>query len=134
MTYEMTIAALENPPQRAIFAALQAGALPFVTLAQSLPVSRPAVTQHLRVLTTAGLLIVTCQKGIANPVPLSPDEAFELIWIHGGQKTHMPQAEISSLKLQRTRMVRLSKRLPVAAASCGAYYRLAPCPWVLLRC
>jgi hypothetical protein len=36
MTYEMTIAALENPPQRAIFAALQAGALPVGTLAQGL--------------------------------------------------------------------------------------------------
>lgn len=60
MTYEMTIAALADPTRRAILAALQGGALPVGTLAEGLPVSRPAVSQHLRVLSDAGLLIVTC--------------------------------------------------------------------------
>jgi DNA-binding transcriptional ArsR family regulator len=61
MTYEMTIAALADPTRRAILAALQDGALPVGALADDLPVSRPAVSQHLRVLSDAGLVSVTSQ-------------------------------------------------------------------------
>ncbi len=47
--------ALGDPTRRAIFARLAAGPSAVGKLAESLPVSRPAVSQHLRVLKDAGL-------------------------------------------------------------------------------
>ncbi len=61
MTYEMTIAALADPTRRQVLEALKAGPQPVGTLADGLPVSRPAVSQHLKVLTDAGLLTVETQ-------------------------------------------------------------------------
>src|SRR4249920_346470 len=48
--------ALGDPTRRAVFERLRGGALPVVEIARSLPVSRPAVSQHLRVLKGAGLV------------------------------------------------------------------------------
>jgi DNA-binding transcriptional ArsR family regulator len=48
--------ALGDPTRRAIFERLRSGPLPVVELARSVPVSRPAVSQHLRVLKEAGLV------------------------------------------------------------------------------
>lgn len=59
MTYETAIAALGDPTRRAILDALRGGPLPVGQLAAGLPISRPAVSQHLRVLSDAGLLEVT---------------------------------------------------------------------------
>ena len=59
MTYAMAIEALADPTRRAILERLRAGPLPVGDLARGLPVSRPAVSQHLRVLTEAGLLHAT---------------------------------------------------------------------------
>lgn len=58
MTYDLTIAALADPTRRQVLAALRAGPMPVGALAECLPVSRPAVSQHLRVLSDAGLLEV----------------------------------------------------------------------------
>ena len=58
MTYQDAITALADPTRRAIVERLRAGACPVGVLAQGLPVSRPAVSQHLRVLTDAGLVTV----------------------------------------------------------------------------
>src|SRR5271170_7282836 len=48
--------ALGDPTRRAIFERLGDGPIPVGELAQGLPVSRPAVSQHLRVLKQAGLV------------------------------------------------------------------------------
>jgi DNA-binding transcriptional ArsR family regulator len=48
--------ALGDPTRRAIFERLRSGPQPVVELARGLPVSRPAVSQHLRVLKEAGLV------------------------------------------------------------------------------
>lgn len=56
MTYESAMAALADPTRRMILDRLRAGPLPVSDLAAGLPVSRPAVSQHLKVLTEAGLL------------------------------------------------------------------------------
>jgi DNA-binding transcriptional ArsR family regulator len=48
--------ALGDPTRRAIFERLGARPLPVGELARDLPVSRPAVSQHLRVLKLAGLV------------------------------------------------------------------------------
>ena len=50
------IAALADPTRRAIFERLRRGPQPVVALARGLPVSRPAVSQHLKVLKLAGLV------------------------------------------------------------------------------
>ena len=55
--YESTgWAALGDPTRRTIFERLAEGPQPVVELARGLPVSRPAVSQHLKVLKDAGLV------------------------------------------------------------------------------
>jgi DNA-binding transcriptional ArsR family regulator len=48
--------ALADPTRRAVFERLRGGPQAVGEIARSLPVSRPAVSQHLRVLKTAGLV------------------------------------------------------------------------------
>ena len=48
--------ALGDPTRRAILDRLRAGPLPVGEIARGLPVSRPAVSQHLKVLKRAGLV------------------------------------------------------------------------------
>src|SRR5262245_251848 len=48
--------ALGDPTRRAIFEQLASGPQPVGELAKTLPVSRPAVSQHLSVLKSAGLV------------------------------------------------------------------------------
>jgi DNA-binding transcriptional ArsR family regulator len=50
------LAALADPTRRAVFERLRGGPRPVGELARGLPVSRPAVSQHLRVLKEAGLV------------------------------------------------------------------------------
>jgi DNA-binding transcriptional ArsR family regulator len=50
------IAALGDPTRRAVFESLRSGPQAVGELAKGLPVSRPAVSQHLRVLKEAGLV------------------------------------------------------------------------------
>jgi len=50
------MAALADPTRRAVFERLRSGPRPVVEIARGLPVSRPAVSQHLRVLKEAGLV------------------------------------------------------------------------------
>ena len=58
MTYADSFAALADPTRRHLFEMLAAEPMPVGALADRLPVSRPAVSQHLRVLTDAGLVTV----------------------------------------------------------------------------
>ena len=59
MTYGNTFIALADPTRRAVFEILARGPSPVGKLASQLPVSRPAVSQHLKVLSDAGLVTVT---------------------------------------------------------------------------
>jgi DNA-binding transcriptional ArsR family regulator len=56
MAYGEAIAALADPTRRTVFERLKQGPRPVVEIARGLPVSRPAVSQHLRVLKEAGLV------------------------------------------------------------------------------
>jgi len=56
MAYQQALQALADPTRRAIFERLHRRPLPVGRLADGLPVSRPAVSQHLRVLKDAGLV------------------------------------------------------------------------------
>jgi DNA-binding transcriptional ArsR family regulator len=50
------LGALADPTRRAVFERLRGGPLAVGEIAEGLPVSRPAVSQHLRVLKEAGLV------------------------------------------------------------------------------
>jgi DNA-binding transcriptional ArsR family regulator len=56
MAYEEVIAALADPTRRAILEALRDGPRSVTDLADGMPVSRPAVSQHLAVLRSAKLV------------------------------------------------------------------------------
>jgi DNA-binding transcriptional ArsR family regulator len=57
--------ALGNPVRRAILQELRRGPRPVGEIAASLPISRPAVSRHLRVLEDAGLVQVR-EEGTRN--------------------------------------------------------------------
>jgi DNA-binding transcriptional ArsR family regulator len=58
LTYQVDgWSALGDPTRRAIFERLSAGPCAVGELAADLPVSRPAVSQHLKVLKEAGLVV-----------------------------------------------------------------------------
>jgi DNA-binding transcriptional ArsR family regulator len=53
---DVVFMALSDPTRRRVFERLQSGGRSVGELARGLPVSRPAVSQHLRVLKAAGLV------------------------------------------------------------------------------
>lgn len=56
MTYKGALTALADPTRRRVFEKLRDGPRTVGALARDMPVSRPAVSQHLRVLKEAGLV------------------------------------------------------------------------------
>ena len=56
MTYGKALQSLSDPTRRQVFERLRAGPQSVGVLARGLPVSRPAVSQHLKVLKDAGLV------------------------------------------------------------------------------
>jgi DNA-binding transcriptional ArsR family regulator len=69
--------ALGDPTRRAIFERLRSGARSVGEIAAELPVSRPAVSQHLRVLKEAGL-VTERRNGTRRLYRLDPDGLGEL--------------------------------------------------------
>ena len=56
MSYDRALNALADPTRRQVFDRLRSGPQPVSALAAGLPVSRPAVSQHLKILKEAGLV------------------------------------------------------------------------------
>ena len=56
MTYGSALEALADPTRRAVLEQLRAGGRSVTEIAAQLPVSRPAVSQHLKILKDAGLV------------------------------------------------------------------------------
>jgi len=69
--------ALGDPTRRAIFERLRSGSRSVGEIAAELPVSRPAVSQHLRVLKEAGL-VTERRNGTRRLYRLDPDGLGEL--------------------------------------------------------
>ncbi len=55
---ELMLDALGDPTRRQVFKRLRSGALSVRQIAEGVDVSRPAVSQHLKVLKAAGLVVV----------------------------------------------------------------------------
>jgi len=85
MTYDNALAALGDPTRRAIVGLLRRGPRSVGRLARALPVSRPAVSQHLKVLSEAGLVEVAAE-GNRRIYALSPKgiaalrSALDALW------------------------------------------------------
>ncbi|MDX6513688.1 MAG: hypothetical protein QOE36_3192 [Gaiellaceae bacterium] len=77
MAYATAIQALGDPTRRTIFEALRRGPRAVGELARGLPVSRPAVSQHLRVLKEAGL-VTDEQHGTRRLYRVDPASVAEL--------------------------------------------------------
>jgi DNA-binding transcriptional ArsR family regulator len=81
------MAALGDPTRRAIFEHLADGPSSVGALVSATPVSRPAVSQHLRVLKDAGL-VIDRQDGTRRIYSLDPHGVgelrayFERFWTH----------------------------------------------------
>src|ERR1700731_1502488 len=56
MAYGQALSALADPTRRRVFERLRSGPQPVGVIARGMPVSRPAVSQHLKVLKDAGLV------------------------------------------------------------------------------
>lgn len=65
MAYDTALQALADPTRRSVFERLRGGEAAVGEIARGLPVSRPAVSQHLRVLREAQL-VVERKEGTRN--------------------------------------------------------------------
>src|SRR5690349_20088020 len=85
MAYEAALAALSDPTRRQVFERVLTKPQPVGASADGLPVSRPAVSQHLKVLKEAGLINErrqgTRRLYVANPQALGElRAAIEAMW------------------------------------------------------
>jgi DNA-binding transcriptional ArsR family regulator len=99
MTYQgQQLDALGDPTRRAILARLLAGPLPVGELAREFPVSRPAISQHLRILKNANL-VTDRASGNRRLYQLHPEgfetlrQYFDQFW---GQALHAFQRKIEN--------------------------------------
>jgi DNA-binding transcriptional ArsR family regulator len=77
MTYRIALTALADPTRRAVFERLRDGPAAVGMIAAALPVSRPAVSQHLKALKEAGL-VVDQAEGTRRVYRIDPDGLGEL--------------------------------------------------------
>ena len=85
--HEAQLDALGDATRRAILARLIDGPLPVGEIARDLPVSRPAISQHLRVL-KAARLVADRAEGTRRVYALNPEafdslrDYFDRFWTH----------------------------------------------------
>jgi DNA-binding transcriptional ArsR family regulator len=77
MAYALALQALGDPTRRAVLEQLRDGPRAVGEIAAQLPVSRPAVSQHLRILKEAGL-VTERQNGTRHLYRVDPDGLAEL--------------------------------------------------------
>ena len=72
MTYGNALTALADPTRRSVFERLKSGPQSVGAIARRMPVSRPAVSQHLKVLKEAGL-VADRPEGTRRVYYIDPD-------------------------------------------------------------
>ena len=77
MTYQESLSALSDPTRRIVFEAIANQPSAVGDLAANMPVSRPAVSQHLKVLSEAGL-VVSHAKGTKRIYRVRPEGLADL--------------------------------------------------------
>ena len=94
MTYDKVLDALGDPTRRLIFDRLRENAHSVTALADCLPVSRPAVSQHLKILKEAGL-VADEATGTKRIYRAQPNGLLALrAWLDGGKAFAAYQTEI----------------------------------------
>lgn len=84
---DMTLHALADPTRRAILAQLALGEATPSDLARPFAISQPAISQHLKVLEAAGLILRRID-GTRRPCRLAPDRLTEIEdWLGRLRKT-----------------------------------------------
>lgn len=83
MAYTNALEALADPTRREVFERLRRGPMAVGVIADGLPVSRPAVSQHLKVLKEAGL-VTESQDGARRIYRIDPEGLGQLRrWLDG---------------------------------------------------
>ena len=77
MPYGSVLQCLSDPTRRRVFERLRSGPQSVGVIAKGLPVSRPAVSQHLKVLKEAGL-VIDRPEGARRVYYIDPDGLGEL--------------------------------------------------------
>jgi DNA-binding transcriptional ArsR family regulator len=77
MAYHKALASISDPTRRSVLEKLRSGPQSVGALADQLPVSRPAVSQHLKVLKEAGL-VKDRAEGARRVYYIDPDGLGEL--------------------------------------------------------
>ena len=106
MTNALAFSALADPTRREVFERLAGGPMAVGELAEGMPVSRPAVSQHLKVLKEAGL-VTDRAEGARRVYQIDPqglgqirawldrfwDEALEAFRAEVERETDEPQGD-----------------------------------------
>ena len=77
MAYDMILTAMADATRRSILERLRSGPRNVAGLADGMPVSRPAISQHLKVLSDAGMLTIS-QAGTSRIYALNPQGLNDL--------------------------------------------------------
>jgi DNA-binding transcriptional ArsR family regulator len=105
MAYGTALAVLADPTRRQVFERLRGGPRPVNSIAHGLPVSRPAVSQHLKVLKDAGL-VEERSEGVRRIYSLRREGLMELReWLESFWGD-----TLDAFKLEAERSYRLKKR------------------------
>src|SRR6476661_2068408 len=124
MAYETALAALSDPTRRLVFERILAAPRPVTAIAEGLPVSRPAVSQHLKVLKEAGLITErrdgTRRLYAANPQALGElRAAIEAMWREALGRSDRQGA--GGVTIARFPVPPIVKRVTVRAAPARAF-------------
>ncbi len=93
---------LGDPTRRAVFEQLRSGPRSVGELARTMPVSRPAVSQHLRVLKGAGL-VTDEQQGTRRLYRIEPDGLTELrAWLDSFWDTALAEFKATAEREETT--------------------------------
>jgi len=83
MSYEAALEILADPTRRTIVDRLRSGPAPVVDIASGLPVSRPAVSKHLKLMLDAGVVTVR-EEGTKRLYALDLNKLDEVRqWLNG---------------------------------------------------
>ena len=109
MDHDALLDALGDRTRRGILELLRSGPRPVVEIARELPVGRPAVSQHLKVLKDAGL-VTDRPAGTRRVYQINPDGLAELEAYVAVVLVDRPRPLPASRPAQRRRTRRTSDR------------------------
>ena len=111
MSYQATLQVLSDPTRQALLEMLRGGPQPVGRLAAGLPVSRPAISKHLRLMKEAGVVKMT-EEGTKNLYELNLESLDELRrYLEGFWET-----SLSRLKMAAEASYRATRQPPDKAS------------------